>query len=238
MNSGIYALYWWDQDLVYIGQTVSLSRRKDQHYQSLKSFTHFNIKVQEAYSLFGLPEFIVLEKVASSSLNDRELYWGTEFAVLNSNGLNIIKPGIGPGSGVDSIASKYSKIQILKVFSLLLAGTYTLIDISKRTGVGRGVVAKVAYGESHTWLQEQYPIKYAKMLLVDRKQLSTEAHIDIKTQKTPIARIVHTSGVVYDIYNVRDFCRSYKHDTLDHSNISKLIRGVYKSYKGFTLKTN
>ena len=49
--SGIYALYWWEQDLIYIGLSQDLFSRKSQHYRSLKSSTHYNPKLQNAYKL-------------------------------------------------------------------------------------------------------------------------------------------------------------------------------------------
>lgn len=50
MNSGIYALYWWEQDLVYIGLSQNLSSRKLEHLNKLKNNRHTNYKVQNTYN--------------------------------------------------------------------------------------------------------------------------------------------------------------------------------------------
>jgi excinuclease UvrABC nuclease subunit len=53
MNSGIYALYWWEQDLVYVGLSRNLHRRRNQHMSSMVKNTHDNYKVQQAFNNFG-----------------------------------------------------------------------------------------------------------------------------------------------------------------------------------------
>lgn len=32
---GIYALYWWDQDLIYVGLTQNLNKRKREHFNAM-----------------------------------------------------------------------------------------------------------------------------------------------------------------------------------------------------------
>ena len=119
MNSGIYALYWWEQDLIYVGLSQNLSRRKQQHYYDLLANKHINWKVQQAYNNYGSPDFIVLEYGSMSNLSKLEQHWGNEFDVMGHRGLNIQEPGWGPGYGTSHNTSVYSQIQILKVFSLV-----------------------------------------------------------------------------------------------------------------------
>lgn len=114
MNSGIYALYWWEQDLVYVGLSQNLSNRKKEHFTLLKNNKHTNYKVQNAYNNFGIPDFIILEYVEDIlKLPELEVYWCNELNALGKNGLCLVEPGV-VGFGTNSNASKYSKIQILR----------------------------------------------------------------------------------------------------------------------------
>ncbi len=49
MNSGIYALYWPEQDLIYLGQTNNFSIRKYEHFRLFKTGTASNYKLKNAY---------------------------------------------------------------------------------------------------------------------------------------------------------------------------------------------
>lgn len=55
MTIGIYALYWEEQDLVYVGQSQDIARRFTEHKRKLKNTSHTNYKVQAAYNLYGIP---------------------------------------------------------------------------------------------------------------------------------------------------------------------------------------
>lgn len=74
-QSGIYALWYEEQDLIYIGQSVELSIREKTHKSNLRLNKHSNYKLQEAYNKYGLPEFVVLEYCSEADLDRLELSW-------------------------------------------------------------------------------------------------------------------------------------------------------------------
>lgn len=225
MNSGIYSLYWWEQDLIYVGLSQNLNARKAEHFRDLENNTHTNYKVQNAYNLYGKPDFIILEYCDIKYLPEKEIYWCSEFNALGSNGLCIVEPGI-VGFGVNSNASKYSKNLILKIFSLLYTGKCSVPNISNRLRVPIHLVRDICSGRTHIWLSETYPQKYAKMLSIDRLKLSKLSSIRL---------LKDAEGIVYQINNIREFCRNILGNENHHSNICKVLNGTRKVYKGYTL---
>lgn len=225
-NTGIYALYWWEQDLIYIGLSQSLALRKREHLYKCKNNKHTNYKVQEAYNLYGEPEFIVLEFCKVSELAIKEIYWCNEFKALEINGLCLVEPGT-VGFGASSNASKYTKLQILKVFSLLYKGKHTISQISSRLGVKESLCIDIAKGNTHGWLEEKYPKQYALMLNIkDRSKIKYRINKKATLQK---------EGILYDVYCVKEFCRTVFGKDTHSSGICRVISGKRDSYKGFSL---
>jgi group I intron endonuclease len=231
---GIYALYWEVSSMVYIGQSQQINRRFSEHIAMLKAGKHTNYKVTEQYSLYGLPELIILETCDVSKLNELEIAWTREFNSIEE-GLNIVEAG-NVGYGSNSNASKYSKLQILKVFRALYSGSIliTYKNISLNLGVNESLVADISRGSSHNWLQHKYPFLYRKMLSNKGLRL-----ISIKTSKTyesthgkPATILDVKTGTTYQVSNITAFAKEYG---LDRSHLSAVIRGDKKQHKNFIL---
>lgn len=227
MDSGIYALYWWEQDLCYIGLSSRLSKRREEHYRMLQQSRHTNYKVQDAYDRFGPPEFIVLEYCSVTSLPDKESYWCKEFDALGPNGLCLVEPGI-VGFGPDSNSSKYSKTLILKVFSLLYRGTYTGKEISERLSVPVMLISDIRNRKTHRWLEVSYPEKYLKML-------NNNARDILANSKGIRGVLLSPTGELIPVLSISNFCREFLSSIEDRSHISSLLRGKRKSHKGYRL---
>jgi group I intron endonuclease len=131
MTVGIYALYWEEPDLTYVGKSTDLSTRKSSNMRQLRKMQHENYKVQNTFNEFGEPDFIVLEQCSTNVLDSREVYWVVEFNSL-FNGLNINQLGTCASYGPKSSNSKYSRTQILKAFSLLYKTDKSYKEISVR----------------------------------------------------------------------------------------------------------
>lgn len=227
MTIGIYALFWEEQDLVYVGQSQNIESRFREHISNLRKGTHTNYKVQEAFNKFKEPILVILEESSVDNLNDLEIYYTSEFDSINT-GLNIIEAG-KVGWGTNSNASVYSRLQILKVFSLLYKTTLTYPQISKRTKVSESSVADIRSSKSHLWLSEVYPTEYNQMI-------TRISNIEYKTKysKQPI-KVIDRHGVVYTVYNIREFAREHN---LFNTHLGEVIRGNRKSHKGWTLQPN
>lgn len=73
IKAGIYMLAWPDgNEYFYFGQSQNLWNRRGQHFRHLKNGTHDNIKLQNVFNKYGLPEFIFVDLCEISDLNEKE----------------------------------------------------------------------------------------------------------------------------------------------------------------------
>lgn len=229
MTMGIYKLYW-DEDKVYIGKSENLERRFQEHIARIKKGTHHSHKVLDEYNTHGLlPDIEVLEECSSIEyMYEREIYYISKF---NSyvKGLNCTQGGDGrsaPGSN----SSKYSKIQILKVFSMLLSKKYTTAQIVTRTKVKDSTIKGIKAGHQHLFLQRDYPELYLKLKESGRRT-SFKDMVNFDT------RIVTPEGDIIQVDNLRHFVSTRRDLVLsDRLAISRVLEGryKYKSCKGYT----
>lgn len=226
-NSGIYALYWWEQDLVYVGLSQSLKSRELEHYNLMRKNKHTNYKVQNAYDKYGKPEFIVLEYCRISDLTQKEVEWCNEFDALGPNGLCLVEPGI-VGFGTNSNASKYSKVQILKTFSLLYKGNHSFKEIAILLGIKEHLPYDICSGGAHLWLKEAYPHQYEIMRSFNRRVLANKL-------KPLRALIKSPSGEILELYSVSEFCKKEFGDVNQKKHMGSVVTGNRKSHKGYTL---
>lgn len=224
MTVGIYALYWWKQDLIYIGQSLNIEARFLEHLRMLRKSKHTNYKVQSAYEKYGKPSLEILSTCKLDSLNEEEIYWTKEFDSIN-NGLNIIEAG-RVGYGVNSNASKYSKLQILKVFRRLYLSSDTYDEIAKYSGVSKDTVSDIRYGVSHIWLKAKYPKQYS--LLTGR--VATVHRLN-KYVNNPV-HLISPTGEIHIVTNIDTFARE---NNLDSRHIGAVIRKNRRIHKGWRL---
>lgn len=228
MTIGIYALYWAEQGLVYIGQGV-IESRYIQHIKSAQSKTHCNHKVQKAFDLYGVPEQVVLE-TNCIDINQAEMYWIKEFNAT-TQGLNILEGG-GSMRGLNHPRSKYSKKTILKVFVLLLRNKLTYAEIANRTNVSLSNIACISVGRIHGWLKETYPKEFNEMVKLRKIRAIGSTPKQLTLIKDP-------EGIIHQVRNTAAFCR--EHPLLknnwknESSEINKIIRYERSQHKGFVV---
>lgn len=75
MASGIYAIINKRDCKKYIGQSVNIHKRWNEHRHALEQNKHFNIHLQRAWNNGDRFEFTVIEKCDIDKLNEREIYW-------------------------------------------------------------------------------------------------------------------------------------------------------------------
>lgn len=235
MSSGIYALYWWEQDLIYIGQAINLNRRNNEHFKKLNANKHSNYKVQEAYNSYGYPEFIVLETCSIDNLNTLEIFWQNEFQSLKS--LDIVTAG-DVGKGVQSNASKYSKFTILKVFLCLISTKYkTCLEIADKCKVPVSLVYDIYSGVSHTWLKDVYPEKYSMMKNISYRESSYNTLYKYsKVLISPDKKLFEvTNSVIASARLIKE--QYYPEDTEEviRKGLSRVLSGIRNSWRGWTL---
>lgn len=223
MTIGIYALYWEEPDLVYIGQSQNIEERFKTHIRKCLIEKHSNYKVQQTFNKLGLPQLVILDICTTSQCNDREIYWTKEFNSIET-GLNIVEAGL-VGYGANSNHSKYSKFQILKVFSCLLSNKYISQQaIADKCRVHPSLVSSIYNGTIHTWLRDDYPKHYEK--------LKTIKFIRSKRRSRDIIKVLSPEKHLFELTNISLFAKEHN---LDQSALNRLINGKALSHKGWVL---
>lgn len=94
MSIGIYKIKNLFNGKIYIGQSVDIEKRWSTHKAELKHNHHHNIHLQSAWNKYGEDnfEFSIIEICNSDQLNQREIYWISEFNSCE-NGYNLTSGG-------------------------------------------------------------------------------------------------------------------------------------------------
>lgn len=232
MTIGIYALYWEEPDLVYVGLSSNIENRFRAHKQTMCSLTHSNTKVQSTYIRYGLPHFFILEKCEIQDLELKEKVWTEEFDSLNPKyGLNITSPGSFGGSGTYGSRSEYTRLQILLAFRQVSSSKYkTAKEIQDQTGVGKDTVTAICAGIGHTWLKVEFPYRYSLMCI---RRAERNTVVNIKNKLLWNIELISPTLQTVVCTNITKFAAE---NGLDQGHLSKVINGKRNSHKGWKLK--
>lgn len=238
----IYSIYWWDLDIVYVGQTsLKLDYRIGQHISSLVKGTHYNSKVQEAYNLSKNYTVLLLEQATIKDLDTAEMFWIKELDSTNPiKGANKTFGGGSAGKGLQHARSKYSKTTVLKIFALILNNCSVIEIVNRLKLTTNGIVYSIKNGVSHRWLKEEYPDKYSILESKDFKRTYRAKGDKIKKYSTgtPHPDFIDEDGNIYTgVVNLTDFCRNHpKLSKNFESNASCLAAVLQNNGKNFSVK--
>jgi len=238
MTIGIYRLVFDNTDKVYIGQSVNIEKRFLQHLHSMRN-NLANYKLNEAYKLYGKPTLDILVECRIDELDE---YEDESIGIFDSvnNGFNIYSyANQAPTSakGPESGNAKYSKVQILRVFDLLVnSPELSFKQISENTKVSVSVISNISCAKLHSWLREEYPEKYNILI----EQIGTRSKgssiisnkLSAKSQGIQYPKIRDPYGNVYTVDNAYKFART--HD-LAGNHLTEVLNGHRKSHKGWKI---
>ena len=144
--------------IVYVGQTVNLEFRHQQHIK----YDPFNINNREYnYPLsrgirkYGEDEYelIILEdNISQEKLNDREKYW-IQYYDTYFNGYNQTIGGKNPTKPI------FTENQIDKVIEMLKDESYSYKDIVEKTGISMTHIYNINTGKRRKKDNIKYPIR-------------------------------------------------------------------------------
>lgn len=211
MTCGIYLLSFKNTHKVYVGKSIHIEKRYNEHLRDLKNNTHTN-KLLSAYNSFGIPELEIIEVCAESDLSSREEYHIKLWNAVSDGFNHQFRDYGGCLSGEDHPFSTYSNAHIIEVLKYLVSNKETsLVQVAKDTNTSYSVVKNLANGTAHRWLQEAYPEEYTTMLLVkgtrnnrgDNQGASKFTNVQIETAffklleniTTPNKQIAVESGI-------------------------------------------
>ena len=170
MSIGIYAIYWETPDLIYIGQSITLQSRFEQHLSLLRNGKHFNHKMQNAFDIYGCPIYFILKEVSADKLDVEEISLISEFESFTSDrGLNLAPGGVS-SHGESHPNSIYSNDVIEQVFMLLYPRSMQHKEIASISNVSLDVVKAISSGKLHGWLADKYPLEYEQMLATKKAE--------------------------------------------------------------------
>lgn len=218
MTIGIYRLQFAN-GANYIGQSSSIKRRIQGHFQLFKKDAHYNTKMQAHYNTYGEPEVHLEEICKINELNSKELFYINLYDSYN-NGLNLV-PGGSIQHGDANPNSLYSNDQIIEAFLLLSNRDKEAQEISNITGVSLSVVRCLSAGSRHQWLYDIFPKEYNTVIKTKQKQNHNKYIFTV------------SNGVITESFKIlAEFGRKY---SLDPGNLSKLVNSKLASYKGWVL---
>ena len=104
MGSGIYVIDNYEEDKVYVGQSVNIEKRWRRHLGDLRRGNHPNRYMQRTYDKYGEGVFglYVIEYCSEEELNEKEIYHIERLGSVSSeNGYNMRLGGNSGGFIVD-----------------------------------------------------------------------------------------------------------------------------------------
>ncbi len=227
-DSGIYCIYW---DIrpndYYIGRSINLNVRKQEHLSALARNSHYNLKLQNYYNKFGIPNIEILEYAKPEVLKELEIQYINEFNSFK-DGLNLTNGGENCGFGEGNSFSKFKEADYLNVLDYLANTNLSTREISNITGVTRDVIKHISGGTSHSYLQELCPDNYRK---VKEKKYTRDNSAYSRGITYPI--LISPDNIEYTISNIHLFCREHG---LQAQNLHKVLTKQRKVHKGWKIK--
>jgi hypothetical protein len=226
MTIGIYALVFKGTDSVYIGQSVNIEARYKAH---LSAFKHSRLthKLLNAFNTYRIPELLILEPCEILELDSLEEDYIREFNSVNS-GFNVLESSTPIFRGVEHPNSLYSKDIVYKVLELLIVEPAILFkSIAEQLDVSIAFIENISSLKAHTWLKEEKPIEYSKLVDMKGKRTSNSRIRD------DFPTIIDPLGVEHTVKNARAFSEKY---CLNHSHLVGVLNSKRKSHLRWRLK--
>lgn len=146
---------------VYIGQSIDVKKRFNQHFQ--KCHKKDNSLLYKAMRKYGKDKFYfeILENNIKN-YNDQEQYWIKYYNSITPNGYNILVGGNEPPHkyGIEANNATIKKISVLNNIKKDLK--YTNISLSQlaiKYNTNKKTILRINQGISYSLLKEEYPIR-------------------------------------------------------------------------------
>lgn len=230
MTQGIYKLVFKNTDKVYVGQSINIENRYSTHLNELKNKTHSH-KLQEAYTLYGMPSLIILQKSSEDNLDSLEEHYIQEYnAVLH--GFNTSEKASGGVSlGENNGVSKYSNKQIIEAVELMVAfSDISLKVLSDNIGISWETLKQISRGNQYKWLKDVIPETYNQMLLLKGTRKSSGNSIKGMGKEYPL--LLSPLNTLHKVDNCKAFSELHG---LQQSNLVQVLKGNRASHKGWKL---
>lgn len=166
---GIYMIKCIASGRIYIGQSVNIKGRAQEHRRALEKGIHNNRIMQNNFNKYGQKKFIikVVEEIKDTKkLTNRENYWANYYNSFDKNkGFNIcpIKSSVISNSSfsqkfIGSLngGSKLTEKDVIFICDLLNQDSLTYVEIAKKFGVTYKAISHIKNGRNWRHISEKY----------------------------------------------------------------------------------
>lgn len=131
----------------YIGQSINIIKRKNEHETRIDTASKFDKHLQKLGT--DCFTFTVLEECPSNLLNEREKYWIAFYDTTDPEKGYNLTPGGTSQRGEDNIQAKLSEQEVLEIIKLLEQNELTDMAISKIYNVHYNTISNI--NRCYTW---------------------------------------------------------------------------------------
>lgn len=230
MTTGIYKLTFEGTKKVYIGQSGNCEARYTQHKNKLLKHKAPK-KLQEAYNLYGMPIFSILDICSLDKLDDLEVSRIKEYNSYKE-GFNNTEGGDATPilRGIDNGNALYTVEDYWNVLYFLGIPGYSWKEIEKETGVSHSVISHISSGESHHWLADKFPEEYEKLEVIRNSEIGRKSAF---MQGIRYPRIISPEGIEYEVTHCTNFAKEHN---LLQPKLHGVLTGTRGHHKGWHLK--
>lgn len=226
MTTGIYLLTFSGTYKVYVGLSLNIEKRYVNHISNMKNNSSC-LKLQEAYNIYGVPEYIIHKECSPSELNKWEVLTIAEFNSV-SDGFNSMLGG-DASYGENAAGAKYTNIQYIEILRYLANTSLSNKDIAEACHVPESVVRHISSLDRHYWLSEASPEDYKKLHELRRignKNCAKARGINYPKVRSP-------DGAIHEVFNLTQFSKLHG---LQSGPLSAVLNGRTLSHKGWTVE--
>jgi len=228
-KTGIYKIFCRVNNKAYIGSSVNVKRRLQQHLYALKSNRHINEHLQNAWNQYGENEFefLLLEEVNSDGLLVREQFWIDKLnASQRSSGFNKAETA----RPTESSLFKRSKAYIITHPNGVEEEIINLEKWQRDNGIPHDALRKVALGTQNHY--KQYLCRFAYQTQEEWKSTLVRNE---KSGATPIRnyKILCPDGKIIETNRLNEFCNIYNLNKACMNEVFHKKNGR-KQHKGYS----
>ena len=150
MTTGIYMFTNKENGKKYIGQSVNIERRKEEHIKWPSKYSKFDNYLKVAG--INAFDFVILEECKANQLDEREKYW-IEFYNSIEEGYNLV-PGGQNYRGQENIRAKLNDDQVYQIIILLEQGELNNSEIAKKFNVHHNTIDYINRCKTWTHLHD------------------------------------------------------------------------------------
>jgi hypothetical protein len=183
--------------------------------------------MEKAFQEYGTPELSILFECEKDYLETTEKFFISLYNSVDT-GLNSQKSSVGCGAyqqGEEAPRAEHKNDMYIKVFKALLIPGKTFKTISLELDISYNIVANISSGQSHKWLEAEFPEEYKKLVEMRKTRKSFSHTLKARQIKSP-------EGSIFEVNNLSQFSREH---SLDKGTLGKVLQGINKQHKGWTL---